>query len=236
MRLPWGMRWWELVPEVLLAVGLGFFFVMETAAATSAFASKTAIALMVLVGAGWLCARVLLARYGRWPLLRLIVFAVLALGVLRVVVLPAYDDTTVVEKLPVAAGEPATAPMATPDAPPAPVPAPTLSEPVALRSAAIHGIDHRASGTAVIYHQPDGALVVGLEEIDIQPGPDYDVFVVPGADRDDTDGGIRLDDLRGNKGTQYYPVGADTDVSTGPWTVLVWCETFDVPVAAATPV
>jgi hypothetical protein len=117
-----------------------------------------------------------------------------------------------------------------------PEPPPTPPGPVALRSSAIHGIDHRASGTAVLYRQPDGSLLVGLEDIDIQPGPDYDVFVVAGADREDTDGGIRLDDLRGNKGTQYYPVGADTDVSTGTWTVLVWCETFDVPVAGATPV
>ena len=84
-----------------------------------------------------------------------------------------------------------------------------------MRSSAIHGIDHRASGTAVIYRQPDGSLVVGLEDIDIQPGPDYDVYVVPGADREDTDGGIRLDDLRGNKGTQYYPVPTGTDVATG---------------------
>ena len=104
-----------------------------------------------------------------------------------------------------------------------------------MRSSAIHGIDHRARGTAVIYRQPDGSLVVGLEDIDIQPGPDYDVYVVPGADREDTDGGIRLDDLRGNKGTQYYPVPTGTDVATGQWTVLVWCQTFDVPVAAATP-
>ena len=36
---------------------------------------------------------------------------------------------------------------------------------------------------------------LGLEEIDIQPGPDYDLYLVPGTDRQDTKGGIRLDDL-----------------------------------------
>jgi hypothetical protein len=87
----------------------------------------------------------------------------------------------------------------------------------------------------VIYRQPDGSHVIGLEDIDIQPGPDYDVYVVPGADRESRDGGKRLDDLRGNKGTQYYPVPASTDVSKGTWTVLVWCQTFAVPVAGATP-
>jgi hypothetical protein len=77
-------------------------------------------------------------------------------------------------------------------------------------------------------------LTLGLEDIDIQPGPDYDVFVVPGSDRQDKDGGTRLDDLRGNKGTQYYVVPATVAVETGDWTVLVWCQTFDVPVANAT--
>jgi hypothetical protein len=100
----------------------------------------------------------------------------------------------------------------------------------------IDGIDHRASGDAVVYRQPNGPLLVGLELIDIQPGPDYDVYVVPGADQEDIGDGVRLDDLRGNKGTQYYEVPASTDVTTGEWTVLVWCETFDVPVAGATPV
>jgi hypothetical protein len=111
----------------------------------------------------------------------------------------------------------------------------TAPAPVALRSGSIQGIDHRASGQAVLYQQPDGSYTIGLEDIDIQPGPDYDVFVVPGANREDKDGGTRLDDLRGNKGTQYYAVPPGISIGEGEWTVLVWCQTFDVPVAAATP-
>ena len=84
--------------------------------------------------------------------------------------------------------------------------------------------------------EPDGRHVLGLESFDIQPGPDYDVYVVPGPDRHDRDGGTRLDDLRGNQGTQYYDVPTDIDVGTGEWTVLIWCQTFAVPVANATPV
>jgi hypothetical protein len=97
------------------------------------------------------------------------------------------------------------------------------------------GIDHRAAGTVSIYRTPDGRHVVGLEAFDIQPGPDYDVYVVPGPDRDDHDGGTRLDDLRGNQGTQYYEVPAGIDIGHGEWTVLIWCQTFGVPVANATP-
>jgi hypothetical protein len=201
--------------------------------------------------------RFLLVRYASSPVLRLAVFATAATVVLMVVVLPAYDDTTVVEALPAGAADPAatlpdapttprlaptdptnpTSSTTTSSIPPIPAEASTATpEPVAVRSSAIHGIDHRASGTAVIYRQPDGTLLVGLENIDIQPGPDYDVYVVPGADQEGTDGGTRLDDLRGNKGTQYYPVPIGPDVATGQWTVLVWCQTFDVPVAGATPV
>ena len=69
----------------------------------------------------------------------------------------------------------------------------------------------------------------------MQPGPDYDLYIVPGEDREDTKGGIRLGDLRGNRGTQFYDVPAGADLENGPWTVLVWCQTFAVPVAGATP-
>ncbi len=242
MRLPWGLRWWELLPEAVVAIGLGIFFITEADAATSAFKSTRAIVLMVVVGAAWLAARFVLVQYTRLPLLRLAVFAAAGFVVLNVVVLPAYDDTTVVEALPTVDAQPtsttsttaATSP--TTGTPPSTTTTTTApAGPVALRSGAFRGIDHRASGAVVIYQQPDGSLVVGLEEIDIQPGPDYDVYVVPGAEREDPDGGTRLDDLRGNKGTQYYPVPAGADVANGDWTVLVWCQTFDVPVAAATP-
>jgi hypothetical protein len=118
-----------------------------------------------------------------------------------------------------------------PEAAPAPAPA----GPQRLRAGTIRGIDHRASGTAVIYRQPDGRYVVGLEDIDIQPGPDYDLYVVPGENREDTKGGVRLGDLRGNRGTQFYEVPAGVNLEDGPWTVLVWCQTFAVPVAGATP-
>ena len=99
----------------------------------------------------------------------------------------------------------------------------------------VGGIDHRASGTVTLYRQPDTGVVIGLEEFDIQPGPAYALYLVPGSDRQDHDGGTRLSKLRGNRGTQFYDVPEDVMVDGGAWTVLVWCETFDVPVANATP-
>jgi hypothetical protein len=227
VRLPSGLRWWELAPEGLLAVGLGLFAATETSAATSAFASTRAIVLMGGAAVGWVALRVVLVRFTRRPALRVAVFGVAALGILKVVVFPAYTNTTVVEALPVAT----VITQNTTSAPPPSVPV----APVAVRSAPVHGINHRAKGTAVIYRQPNGTLTVGLEDIDIQPGPDYDVFVVPGANRDGKDRGTRLDDLRGNKGTQFYAVPQEAAILQGEWTVLVWCQTFGVPVAAATP-
>jgi hypothetical protein len=206
------LRAWELLPEALLVLGLGAFFVTERQAALSAFRSSKAIALMVIVAVAWVGARLVLARFDRLRIVRTVLFGIAALGVLAVVVFPAYRNERVVE------ARPATA-AATP-----------------VRTAALMGIDHRAAGTVSLYRTSDGRHLVGLEQIDIQPGPDYDVYLVPGADRRSRTGGIRLDDLRGNQGTQFYEVPSGTALGDGGWTVLVWCAVFDVPIANATPV
>jgi len=250
VELPGSLRWWELLPEAVLATGLGLFAVTEPSAAGSAFKSTTAIGVTVAASVTWILARLLLARFTPWPALRLGVLGLAAVLVLSVVVLPAYDDTTVVEALPtrevpaqdqpetVASPSTTTADLSSESSTPAPSSTTTTAispQPIAVRSSDIHGIDHRASGRVVVYRHPDGSQVVGLEDIDIQPGPAYDVYVVPGAGRESLDDATRLDDLRGNKGTQYYEVPPDADLTAGPWTVLVWCETFDVPIAGATP-
>ena len=292
---------WEFIPEAVLFAGLTAFFVDQTDAATSAFKSTKAVAIMAVVGLGWLGARAALARLVRFAPARAAVFSVAAAVALAVVVVPAYDNDTVIESFPTAAAVSAppeapalpaatdttpmpappaelAAPMATQPAPVAaqkkptaapttsttvapaatvaetptpttaspsqaevaapaaePAPAPATSGPQRLRSGSFRGIDHRAEGTVVVYRQPDGRYVIGLEDIDIQPGPDYDLYLVPGEDREDTKGGVRLGDLRGNRGTQFYDVPAGVNLENGPWTVLVWCQTFAVPVANTTP-
>jgi len=202
-------EWYELAPEVVLALGLGLFAVTEPHAAGAAFKSTRAIGLIITVGIGWLLLRLAALRFVRFPAIRVAVFAAAALAVLKVVVLPAYHDDTVIEAFPV--------------------------DPVTISTGTLHGIDHRASGTVNLYRQTDGSTVVGLEEFDIQPGPAYALYLVAGADRRDHDGGTRIHRLRGNRGTQFYDVPGEVDVSSAEWTVLVWCETFDVPVANATP-
>jgi hypothetical protein len=239
-------RWYELAPEVLLVVGLTIFLVDEPDAATSAFKSTRAVALMALAAVVWLGARLLSALLVPWRFARLGVFALGAAAILAVVVVPAYDNDTVVETFrgssPATTAAPfssATAPSAaSPSAAPSTTTAPPTKviDPVRIRVGQFRGIDHRASGTVAVYRQADGRYVIGLEDFDIQPGPDYDLYVVPGTDREKRDAGTRLDDLRGNRGTQFYDVPASIDLSNGAWSVLVWCQTFGVPVANATPV
>ncbi len=212
------VRWWELLPEAALFVGLATFFVTERNAALSAFHSGRAIVIMAVTAVGWIAARLVLARFRRGRLLRTILFAAAAVAILAVVVFPAYHNERVVEAFPVA--------VATAD----------HGSPVRLRTGMLEGIDHRAAGVVSLYRTPDGRQIVGLEMFDIQPGPNYDVFVVRGANRQDRADGIRLDDLRGNQGTQYYVVPDEVPIQAAPWTVLIWCETFGVPVANATPV
>jgi hypothetical protein len=232
-RPGWWPRWYELLPEAVLIVGLTTFLIDETNAATSAFASTKALTLMALATIGWLVGRVVVARFVPWPWLRLAGFGVAAVVALAVVVLPAYDNDTVVEAFP---GSAPVAPESDDAGAPAPPTETTEPEvPVRFRVGAFRGIDHRAEGTVALYRHPDGRFVVGLEDFDIQPGPDYDLYLVPGDDRDGLDGGVRLDDLRGNRGTQFYDVPEGLDLADGTWTVLVWCETFAVPIANATP-
>ena len=211
-------RPWELLPEAALVLGLGVFAILERGVVVSALRSPRAVALMVIVGVAWIAARLLLARFSRLRVLRTLLFAVAAIGVFAIVVFPNYRNERVVEAFP---GPGSTAAVA--------------AQPAPLRTGELMGIDHRAMGTVSLYRSADGGHVVGLEQIDIQPGPDYDVYLVPGADQQDPSDGIRLDDLRGNQGTQYYEIPAGTTIGDGSWTVLVWCQIFDVPVANATP-
>jgi hypothetical protein len=178
--------------------------------------------------------------------IRVVVVSIAAIALAWVMFANAYQDKTVIERLDGLTTSPAASPAAPAEtdqfgAPPGgpvttvPTAPAAVSAPVRVRSAAFRGIDHRASGTASIIRQPNGSHVVGLEDIDIEPGPDYYVYVVPGNATRLSDGAVQLDKLRGNQGTQFYDVPSGTDPTDGEWTVLVWCRVFAVPIAAAVP-
>ena len=165
--------------------------------------------------------------------------ALVAVGALALVVLPYFQDETVVETLPGSAADlglavPVLEPAAlgvtasAPDTTTTTVPA----APVRVTAGTVRGIDHRATGGASVYRLADGTAFVRLEDIDVQNGPDYFVFLVPGTDRRTPGTGVDLGPLKGNQGTQNYAVPAGIDVSA-PHTVLIWCRAFAVPVANA---
>lgn len=106
--------------------------------------------------------------------------------------------------------------------------------PVQVTTGAFYGIDHSAEGTASVYEQ-DGTYALRFEDdTNIQNGPDLYVWVLPS---DDYEGGtppdyIDLGKIKGNVGGQNYALPTEFDPDEHRF-VLVWCDRFSVPFAAA---
>jgi hypothetical protein len=233
-----------LLPLAILFGPFVVILVVDGSVLLSGAKSGRAVGLTLAFAAGWVVgAYMLLPRllHGRWA--RCAVLCVVAALITGFVAIPAFRSTEVVE---VRAGLDAVRRPAAPasgSAPttaagePAPGPAPVVDGPAQLSTGRFTGIDHRAEGTANVFRQADGRLVVELHDINFQSGPDYVVYLVPGRDaRAPTDDAADLGRIKGNKGTQYYdvPAGVATDGSTDrPQTVLVWCRAFSVPIGNA---
>jgi hypothetical protein len=237
LRWPQGRTEWiaALLPVGLLVAIMGFFFGTRFTEATSALKSMRAILVVsVLVLAG-LALAFLLYRFVPWIWVRSAVLCGAVLVFAFYFVLPGYQDHTVVEQARDVFGTAIDRPGTPPSVPLAgePPAAEVPAAPMQITAGTFEGIDHRAAGGANLIRRPDGSLVIELRDIDIQNGPDYDVYLVRGVDQQSNGDGVRIDDLKGNLGTQYYDVPADVDA--GPdWTILIWCQTFGVPVANAT--
>jgi hypothetical protein len=108
--------------------------------------------------------------------------------------------------------------------------------PVLLGAGQIAGLaGHEGTGDAGVFRLDDGSHVLRLEHLDIQNGPDLHLYVVPGADQTSPgEGSLYLGALRGNVGDLTYELPTNFIPTPGSWTVLVWCEAFDVEFVAAT--
>jgi hypothetical protein len=238
------------VPAAIVVVPLAVLGAFKPYKLTEALGSLQAMAVLAGIAVVWVALALALWRF-TGPVVRGLAMGLLSVVLAVVLVVPSLRDVRLVEDRqdlatvrvgPDGTGAPTTAPdpagagpATTATVPPVPdVPA----GPTHVAGGPLRGIGHGASGTANLFRQADGTDVVELLDIDIDPGPDYLVYVAPGLDAESPGAGaVELGPLKGNLGTQYYEVPSGADLS-GERSVLVWCRAFAVPVAAAplTPV
>src|SRR6266536_720827 len=163
-----------VVPAAAAAGGLAFF-AWKPGVALSTIASPRALGFACAVGVLTLALGWAVPRLGRGFVLTALVQSVPVAIAFVLTVLPSFRTVTVNDPLP--GGPVAAAPAGTAGAG-RPVSAVTIAQ------ATLGGIHHRASGTTVLIQLSDGSRVIRLERLDVEPGPDYFVFVVPGADRE----------------------------------------------------
>jgi hypothetical protein len=224
------------IPQVILFGGMLVMLVVHPNAVRSGLMSTRAVVVnAVLFGVWLLLSFVVLPRLVRNVWVRSAILTAIAVAAVIVLVVPTLRDKKVVEAFPTpeVASQPAPGAAADPEMSTS-TPTTTAPDPMLVSTGEIRGIDHDATGRGAIYRLGDGSFVVALEDIDIEPGPDYQVYVVRGDDQETPDGGTHLAGLRGNQGTQYYEVPRDVGEVGGGWTILVWCRAFGVPVANAT--
>lgn len=114
------------------------------------------------------------------------------------------------------------------------------ADPIKLVSGSFMGADsfHQGSGDVGVYALDDGSQVLRFENLDVTNGPDLHVILSPvgsAEGRDDVmaSGYVDLGSLKGNKGDQNYDIPAGTDLSSGEWTVVIYCQPFHVIFATA---
>ncbi len=196
-------------------------------------------------GAALVVAAVLvMMRFGVPPVVRVLVVGVPVVLASWWLLEPFFDDDVVDEKFStsIAAAPRAessmqptgTTPGASTTAPPPT--SPPATGPQLLGSGTFVGLaGHDGTGDAGIFRLEDGSSVLRLENLDIDNGPDLELYLVPGAESySPGDGSLHLGALKGNVGNQTYEIPADVTVGPGPWTVLVWCEAFTVEFVGAT--
>lgn len=198
------------------------------------FSSAESMARVAAVLLGWVVFSRLMRRFIPNPIARTALIAVPAAVLLWMNVAPYFkDDVKVTGRFPesaVTAGGTAPVPaQGEQQATPQPQAAP--AQPVQLTTGRFRGLDgHRGSGEASVFRQPDGSHVVAFRNLSVSSVPDPVVYLVPGRDREGIEGAMRLGRFQADRDTYQIPAGSDVE---GPLTVMIWCQRFSVPVAAA---
>lgn len=228
----------ELMVGALIAAIMLVLVVIEPNIVEAPFENKrtmlftfggTVLAALVFVAMVWLRVP---------PVIRVIVLAVPFAIVNWWLISPYFSDDVVEESFSTSISEQVAAAA---DAP-APAVAPDdgtstpSSGPLLLGAGQFVGLaGHSGSGDAGVFQDVDGSLVLRFENVDIENGPDLEVYLVPGPDQTTLpEGSIHLGPLKGNIGDQNYALPAGTELAPGAYTALVWCEAFSVEFVGAT--
>ncbi|MGH3946788.1 MAG: DM13 domain-containing protein [Pseudonocardiaceae bacterium] len=223
---PPSRRWVRVAIRVGVPIlVVGFLLIIKPEIITGTLETTGA---MLRVGAllvGWLVFAFLVRRFVRPPVLRTGLIAVVGLALLTVTVLPYFIDTRADDTL--LTGPPGAIMQGTPVTP-------DEATAVTVTSGQLEGLaGHRGSGAASIVRAPGGSHVVQLEDYDVSSGVTLFLYVVPGANQEEPGANsVNLGRLVENTGNRVVPIPAGTDLS-GPQTVLIWCEPFSTPIAAA---
>jgi hypothetical protein len=136
---------------------------------------------------------------------------------------------------PTDAASPGSAPAATSPAPTTPA-VPDTQAPSGPMVTEFVSRSHGTSGIAYYLADADGNLVLRIEDLDTDNGPDLKVYLstnTPDGDEGDFDEDfVNLGKLKGNIGDQNYEVPPGTDVTRFK-SVVIWCDRFDVAFGAA---
>lgn len=113
-------------------------------------------------------------------------------------------------------------------------------DPIKLRGGTFQGADslHQGSGDVGVYLLEDGSQILRFDNLDVTNGPDLHVILTPvraAEGREDVmmSGYVDLGSLKGNRGSQNYDIPPGVDLSSGEWSVVIYCQPFHVIFATA---
>jgi hypothetical protein len=149
-----------------------------------------------------------------------------------------FTSTTVNDALSSPAPSAPPPPAATASTAPASAAAP--AGPAVVRQGAFVTHEHDTAGGARIVRTASGGVQLELVGLSTSDGPDLRVWLTDQEVKTGTAGWRVFDDgryvelgrLKGNRGDQVYPIGADVDLA-GFRSVTIWCKRFAVSFGAA---
>jgi hypothetical protein len=224
----------EWIAAAVAVVTLAVLVALEPDILEAPFASTRAI---VFTFGGTIVAAValvLMLRANVHPVVRLLVLGIPFVVVTWWLLSPYFVDDVVNDDFSTSISAQQSAPTTPTTSAPSTAPASVApAGPVLLGTGAITGLaGHDGTGDAGVFEVDNGRHVLRLENLDIENGPDLELYVVPGRDqRAPAPGAMHLGPLRGNVGNQTYDL--TEPLAAGDWTVLVWCEAFSVEFVAA---